>query len=250
MFRLGRPLDHTLKVTSHGEAAQNLKKSTGWVGYALCTAPKARGVRHRRPTMRKAPECRYPVGIAVGTARIRVMPAYRILTVCTGNICRSPAAAVVLRKAIADAGLADQVVVSSAGTSWEAEGAPMDERTEKALIAEGYEPPFEHTASAIHHSQIFEWDLVLAMTAAQAQTLRRMATSGGDRVPPQIIVWRQFDPAADVNAREEEIPVEDPWFRGKKAFARMVRTLEGSVGGIVLHVRRELAARATAPAGG
>ena len=171
------------------------------------------------------------------------MTALRVLTVCTGNICRSPAAAVSLRDALAAAGLSDQVEVGSAGTSWEAEGAPMDERTEQALISEGHQPPFGHTARAIHHEELFSWDLVLPMTAAHAQTLRRMADASPERTPPHIILWRQFDPRVSVNAREEEIPVEDPWFSGRKAFSRMVRMLDATAPGVVHHIRGMLAHR-------
>ena len=41
---------------------------------------------------------------------------YRVCCVCLGNICRSPKAEVVLRAQLDEAGLADKVVVDSAGT--------------------------------------------------------------------------------------------------------------------------------------
>ena len=51
------------------------------------------------------------------------MEPLRLLTVCTGNVCRSPAAAVMLRTAIEkEEGLLGRIEVGSAGTSWEAEG--------------------------------------------------------------------------------------------------------------------------------
>ena len=55
-------------------------------------------------------------------------PALRIMTVCTGNICRSPIAEVVLRDRLEAAGLADRVVVDSTGVSSEEHGNPMDRR--------------------------------------------------------------------------------------------------------------------------
>ncbi len=46
--------------------------------------------------------------------------------VCSGNICRSPMAAVVAARRAADAGIAGALVVDSAGTGgWHA-GDPMD----------------------------------------------------------------------------------------------------------------------------
>lgn len=41
---------------------------------------------------------------------------YQIVTVCTGNICRSPMAEYALRQALEEQGLADRVEVASVGT--------------------------------------------------------------------------------------------------------------------------------------
>ena len=62
----------------------------------------------------------------------------RIEVTCLGNICRSPMAHVVLEQRLADAGLADDVVVTSSGTGGWHEGEPMDERAATALSAAGY----------------------------------------------------------------------------------------------------------------
>ena len=43
-------------------------------------------------------------------------PSARVLFLCLGNICRSPAAEAVFSKAVADRGLADRVTVDSCGT--------------------------------------------------------------------------------------------------------------------------------------
>lgn len=169
------------------------------------------------------------------------MSKLRVLTVCTGNVCRSPAAAVMLRQAIAEAGLADRVEIGSAGTSWEAEGMPMDERTELALEHAGYARPFEHTASTIHLHELLCWDLVLPMTAEHAQTLRRMAEQApSDGAAPEIVMWRRFDPKAPEGAPETEIAVEDPWYEGQAAFDRAIRHMRRSLPGIIEHLRERL----------
>ncbi|MCS6711462.1 protein tyrosine phosphatase [Brachybacterium sp. EF45031] len=169
------------------------------------------------------------------------MPSLRVLTVCTGNVCRSPAAAVMLRRALHLAGLEDRVEVASAGTSWESEGHGMDPRIELALSRAGFEPPFPHVARAVHQSEIGQWDLVLAMTQQHAETIRRQV----DQLPegearPTVALWRQFDPVVPVTAREEEMPVPDPWYSGQKAFDRCVLTMERSLPSLVLHLRRML----------
>lgn len=170
------------------------------------------------------------------------MSRLRVLTVCTGNVCRSPAAAVMLRAAVEEAGLADRIEVSSAGTSWEAEGMPMDERTVRALERAGYPCSVqEHTARAVHLSDLATWDLVLPMTLEQAQTLWRIAEQiPPEHTAPRIVLWGQFDPANDVDAAEADMSVPDPWYEGQKAFDRTVLAMQRALASIVVYLRGEL----------
>ena len=57
----------------------------------------------------------------------------KVIFVCLGNICRSPMAEAMFKKMVAEAGLADQITIGSAGTSNIAEGSPADSRT-KAIL--------------------------------------------------------------------------------------------------------------------
>lgn len=172
------------------------------------------------------------------------MSPIRLLTVCTGNVCRSPAAAVMLRAAIQEEGLFDEVEVGSSGTSWEAEGMPMDDRTELALERAGYSRPFEHTARTIHLTELLAWDLVLPMTADHAQRLRRMVEQAPDGSSvPEVKMWRRFEPGVDPQALPTELAVEDPWYEGQGAFDRTILEMQRSVPGIVAHVKEMLARR-------
>jgi len=63
----------------------------------------------------------------------------RVLTVCMGNICRSPTAEVVLREKLAAAGLGERVVVDSAGTLGAHAGEPPDPRSQAAALRRGYD---------------------------------------------------------------------------------------------------------------
>jgi protein-tyrosine phosphatase len=172
------------------------------------------------------------------------MEPLRLLTVCTGNVCRSPAAAVMLRVAFEEAGLSAQVVVGSAGTSWEAEGMPMDDRTELALERAGYVRPFEHVARTIHLTELLSWDLVLPMTADHAQRLRRMTEQAPKGVAvPEIRMWRRFEPGISPRALPTEIAVEDPWYEGQGAFDRTIQQMRRSIPGILARTRELLAER-------
>jgi len=66
--------------------------------------------------------------------------AWRIVFVCTGNICRSPTAEGVLRRMVATQGLADHIEVASAGLEdWHA-GAPPDARSQAHAQRRGHGP--------------------------------------------------------------------------------------------------------------
>lgn len=172
------------------------------------------------------------------------MEPLRLLTVCTGNVCRSPAAAVMLRAAVEEAGLVESIVVGSAGTSWEAEGMPMDDRTELALERAGYTRPFEHVARTIHLTELLAWDLVLPMTADHAQRMRRMAEQAPEgTAAPEIHMWRRFEPGIPAEVPATEIAVEDPWYEGQGAFDRTILQMRLSVPGILARAQEMLTER-------
>lgn len=172
------------------------------------------------------------------------MSRLRVLTVCTGNVCRSPAAAVLLLRGVDKAGLTDRIEIGSAGTSWASAGEPMDERIVTSLERAGYTKPFDHIARTAHQSEMANWDLVLPMTLEHAGVVRRQVEQlPADGPRPQVALWRQFDPAAAVDAREEDLGVADPWYSGQRAFDRTVLLMERSVPSLVMYLRGMLADR-------
>ena len=67
------------------------------------------------------------------------VPRLRVVTVCMGNICRSPTAEAVLRAKLEAAGLAERVEVDSAGTHGYHVGDPPDRRSVAAAQRRGYD---------------------------------------------------------------------------------------------------------------
>jgi protein-tyrosine phosphatase len=151
---------------------------------------------------------------------------FRISVVCTGNICRSPMAAIVLRQALADAGLGDRVVVTSAGTGDWHVGRPAHEGTRRVLARFGY--PTEHVAAQITRAQLGEVDRVLAADRSHVAALRAM---GGDE---RVVLFRSFDP----DALDQDIP--DPYGLHDTQFAEVMQMVRAAVPGIVAEVRRRL----------
>ncbi|MCG2797242.1 MAG: low molecular weight phosphotyrosine protein phosphatase [Cellulomonas sp.] len=159
----------------------------------------------------------------------------RVMTVCTGNICRSPMAEVVLRARFEAAGLAGAVVVDSRGISDEEEGRPINPQARRALVARGYPAGDEHRARQVLAEELGHRDLVLAMTGGHARALRRLAQHTTDQ-PGRIALYRELDPAAPVGGPERLLDIEDPWSRPDAAFEVCLDQVEAAADGVVAYV--------------
>ncbi|WP_171972650.1 low molecular weight protein-tyrosine-phosphatase [Actinomyces naeslundii] len=166
--------------------------------------------------------------------------------VCTGNICRSAMAEVVLRDRLAAAGShmrePDGVVVTSAGVSDEERGNPIDSRARRVLAEAGYGTGADdvsratdiviasHSAHCITDAEIVEADLLLAMTDSHWNVLQRRAAAL-EVDPSRIRMYRELDPTAarqagavvTGRASRSALNVPDPWYG---TMADFVDTLE------------------------
>lgn len=159
---------------------------------------------------------------------------YRVMTVCTGNICRSPMAQVVLRERLDRAGLDGVVVVDSTGISDEEHGHPIDRRAARVLTAHGYRVP-SHSARHITRTDLAATDLVLAMTSAHARALRALASDPS--LAARVRMYRSFDPDAPVDGPEHLLDVDDPWYGEAADFEITLAEVEAAADGVVAHVR-------------
>ncbi|WP_019204156.1 low molecular weight protein-tyrosine-phosphatase [Tsukamurella sp. 1534] len=139
--------------------------------------------------------------------------------VCTGNICRSPIARIVYESAIADAGLADRVRVSSAGTDGWHEGAPADDRARAVLEAAGY--PSEHSAAEVTADHLSA-DLVVALHRSHVAPLLRRGVPDA-----RLRLLRSFDPDAD----HESVP--DPYYGDLDEFRVTLGQVERAMPGLI-----------------
>lgn len=162
----------------------------------------------------------------------------RLMIVCTGNICRSPMAEVVLRDRLEAAGLADRVSVDSTGISDEERGNPIDRRARRALEARGYDVP-HRSARQVTAVDLASHDLVLAMTASHARALRALAREDAG-LAARVRMYRSFDPAAPVGGAEHLLDVDDPWYGDQDGFEVTMDEVEAAADAIVDHVRAEL----------
>jgi protein-tyrosine phosphatase len=146
---------------------------------------------------------------------------YRIAVVCLGNICRSPIADVVLNAQLAEAGLSDEVEVTSCGTGTWHVGESMDSRAAAVLSRAGYDAS-RHRAS--HFGP--DWhdhDLILAMDSSNlADVLAELPPDRHDRVR----LFRSYDPEARGDAQVPDVP--DPFYGGPDGFDEVLAIVERS----------------------
>ena len=129
----------------------------------------------------------------------------KVLFVCMGNICRSPMAEAVLRHLVADAGLADQFEIDSAGTLGFHAGSRAHPGTERILRERGVALG-DHCAREVTPADLDDYDYVLAMDRENLADLRALAPHSRK---PRLFL----DYAPDQPLRE----VPDPYYNG--AFA-------------------------------
>jgi protein-tyrosine phosphatase len=159
---------------------------------------------------------------------------YSIATVCLGNICRSPMAAVVLEARLAAAGLADRVAVESSGTGDWHVGEPMDRRAAATLAAHGHDPS-RHRARLFRADWFDRHDLLLAMDRSNLRDIRAMASD--PRVAARTLLFRHFDPVAD-----SDLDVPDPWYGGQDGFDLVMSIVTRTSDEIVRQLHAMLAA--------
>ncbi len=172
------------------------------------------------------------------------------MMVCTGNICRSPMAEIVLQHHLAKAGLGHRVEVDSTGISSYEQGNAIDQRARAALQGRGYEV-HEHRARQTRPGDIYARDLILAMTENHANSLRKMSTLGTSSSAPdeaestRIRMFRSFDPEVGPLADlagfvESELDLADPWYGGPDDFELCLDQIEAATPAIVEYLRARI----------
>lgn len=143
---------------------------------------------------------------------------FRVMFVCTGNICRSPMAEVVFRCLAERAGLRDHLVASSSGLDDWHVGECADSRTVAALRRRGYDGS-AHRARQFAVADFERHDLLVALDRWHSRALAVQAPTPSDA--DKIALLLSFDPEAG-----GRLDVPDPYYDGGRMFDEVLGMIE------------------------
>ncbi|MFC7338812.1 low molecular weight protein-tyrosine-phosphatase [Haloferula chungangensis] len=155
-------------------------------------------------------------------------PPYRVLFVCMGNICRSPAAEIVFRKLVHDEGLDERIEIDSAGTIGYHAGNPPDHRMSATLENRGYE--ITGQSRQIKAPDLDAFDLVLVADNDNLNDVKRLDIDQKHLPKIKLIT--------DYCVEKEAKHVPDPYYGGASGFEEVADLVEDACAGLLDHLKK------------
>lgn len=141
----------------------------------------------------------------------------KILFVCLGNICRSPAAEGVLQNLVEESGATSSWEIDSAGTGGWHVGELPDKRMRIHAAKRGLE--LNHHCRRVSRSDFDDFDLIIGMDSMNISDLKSLA--------PSVEAEEKIFPMAyfvDKAMRYDHIP--DPYYDGAQGFELVLDLLQ------------------------
>jgi protein-tyrosine phosphatase len=159
------------------------------------------------------------------------MEKKKILFVCLGNICRSPAAEGVMSSLIKKEGLEDSILVDSAGTLGYHIGEEADARMKEHAEKRGYE--LTSISRKFNPQKDFdEFDYIVTMDNSNYKDIYRLDTDHKHK--DKIFKMAKFINRHNVN----EVP--DPYYEGPEGFEFVLDIIENGCEELLTKVKNEI----------
>lgn len=147
----------------------------------------------------------------------------KILFVCLGNICRSPAAEGVMKRILEEKGLANNFIIDSAGLgNWHTGDLP-DSRMRDHALRRGLK--LTHRARQITRADLDYFDMIIGMDDENMRALHRMASPFNSKKIVKMTDFSQIKP--------RPVSVPDPYYGTAKDFDYALDLLEDACSGLI-----------------
>ena len=151
------------------------------------------------------------------------MEKQKILFVCMGNICRSPAAEGIMKAKLKEKGLNNNYFIDSAGTHGYHKGELPDHRMRMHAARRGYD--LTSRSRPVTYDDFFDFDLIIGMDDSNISDLNRRAPDEQSRLK----IHRMTDYCR--NFPDDHVP--DPYYGGASGFEKVLDLLEDACEGII-----------------
>ncbi len=152
----------------------------------------------------------------------------RLLFVCLGNICRSPAAEGIMQTLVKKNGLESEIKCDSAGTYGHV-GSPPDARMQQHAQKRGY--VLNSQGRRFDPKRDFEaFDLILTMDEGNLRDIRQMDYLG--------VYQDKIQRMCHFCLVHSCLEVPDPYYGGAKGFENVLDLLEDAAQGLLEQLRK------------
>jgi protein-tyrosine phosphatase len=157
----------------------------------------------------------------------------KVLFVCMGNICRSPMAEGMFRRAIREAGLDRYVETDSAGTHAYHVGSAPDPRAQQAVLRRGADIS-QLRGRKVVDADFDAFDYILAMDGDNYSKLTQRAPARHHGKIRRLLSFSRKYPNLDV---------VDPYYGGPQGFEENLDMIEDAVQGLIREITGDTQAR-------
>ncbi|NJM00530.1 MAG: low molecular weight phosphotyrosine protein phosphatase [Synechococcaceae cyanobacterium SM2_3_2] len=154
-------------------------------------------------------------------------PPTKLLFVCLGNICRSPAAENIMDHLLKTTSPELEILCDSAGTGSYHVGSAPDRRMTQAAQRQGIE--MQGRARQLMAADLAEFDLILAMDRDNFRNIQALDPSG--RYASKIKMM------CDYCADHDDKEVPDPYYGGESGFQYVIELLTDACQGLLAELK-------------
>lgn len=148
----------------------------------------------------------------------------RLLFVCLGNICRSPAAEGIMQRLVDERGLTDQFHIESAAIGPWHVGELPDSRMRRCGSRHSYD--FSSRAQQLDSSFFGRFDLIIGMDHENIRAITAKARTEADRQKIRLM-------ADYLRHHPSQSTIPDPYYGTERDFERVIELLEDACEGLL-----------------